>query len=503
MSTTLPPAAEALTPTERVFLRRRLRLLLGRLDGLLGQASPLVAGRVLAAALTFAVPLVLTRTLSRAAFGTYKQFFLIVSTVSLIGQLGLTQSLYYFLPRGGRERGAYVTQALAALAAVGLVFACGIGLLPWFGPFRWPLAVFAACMLATSPLEATLTSEGRIGTSAAVFVLFEGLRAAALVGGALWLGGLAGCLWAATGVMLVRLLGAWALAAFRVLPGARPTRETMSRQLAYALPYAGSAVLYVVQRQLGQYVVSVHFDAATFALFSVAMFHLMAVDIIYSPVSEVLIVRLGRAAAAGDFADARAAWHDAVLRLAELFLPLAALLWAVGSALLPALFTRKYQASVPIFAMMTLEVPVAVLALDAVMRAAAETRFLLWINATRVVLTLALVVAGIATLGLPGAAAGAVASELVGRLLMLGRARRFLRAGLRDLLPWRALAGIAARAAVPVLPALLLVRRLGDQPRAAAGAGMVAYALGWLAVRALRRRLRGSVGERADAVLHD
>jgi O-antigen/teichoic acid export membrane protein len=234
-----------------------------------------------------------------------------------------------------------------------------------------------------------------------------------------------------------------------------------------------------VQRNLGQYMVSIHFDAATFALFSVAMFHLMTMDMVYTPVSEVLIVRLGRAAAADDWRGARAAFHDATLRLAELFFPFAALMWAIGGVLVPTLYSHKYAASVPIFCMLTLEIPVGVLALDAVMRAAAETRFLFRVNAFRVVLTFGLVVLGIYLGGLPGAAAGTVTSELFGRLLMLRRARRFLRCGWREILPWRGLGRLALRSAVPFLPALAVERMLAGAPRLALVLATLAYGAGF------------------------
>ena len=44
-----------------------------------------------------------------------------------------------------------------------------------------------------------------------------------------------------------------------------------------------------------RFAVSASFDPATFALFSVAAFHMQVVDIIYTPTSEVLMVELAQA----------------------------------------------------------------------------------------------------------------------------------------------------------------------------------------------------------------
>src|SRR5438477_12722455 len=85
---------------------------------LANMASPLVAGRVASMALTFALPLALARLLDAAAFGTYKQLFLVAQTALLTCQFGLTQSLYYFLPREREGRGAYVAQVVLSLGVL-------------------------------------------------------------------------------------------------------------------------------------------------------------------------------------------------------------------------------------------------------------------------------------------------------------------------------------------------------------------------------------------------
>ena len=61
----------------------------------------LISGRTVGAAATFLLPLVLVRVFSPADFGTYRELFLIFTTVYLLGQFGLFETLYYFVP--GRE----------------------------------------------------------------------------------------------------------------------------------------------------------------------------------------------------------------------------------------------------------------------------------------------------------------------------------------------------------------------------------------------------------------
>ena len=88
--------------------------------GILGQAGPLMLGRAGATVLGFALPLILTRLLPQAEFGTYKQVWLVVTTGYFMLQLGLSQSLYYFVPRQPQDAGPCIGNAIVTLSAAGL-----------------------------------------------------------------------------------------------------------------------------------------------------------------------------------------------------------------------------------------------------------------------------------------------------------------------------------------------------------------------------------------------
>jgi O-antigen/teichoic acid export membrane protein len=456
----------------------------------LGQASPLVLARLCSAALTFALPLVLVRLLDPSAFGTYKQFFLIAQTLLLVGQLGLTQSLYYFLPRGGAERGAYVTHALVALSLLGALFGCALyACAPWLGArlgsgelagLRTPLAIYSALMLAAAPLEGALTSESRIGKAALAYVFTDAARAGALIAAAK-LFGARGIFWAAALVAALRVLALAGLVARGILPASRPRRDALRRQLAFALPFAGAMWLYVGQRYFSQYAVSARFDAATFALFSVASFHLPVVDIVFTPITEVLMVRLGRAQNGGARAML-AEWDDAVNKLASLLLPAACGAWLLGPTVLPLLFTHKYAGAVPLFMLATVEIPLWILPCDALLRAAGDTRFLFAFYGARVGVSAVCVLGGIRWFGLPGALGGAIVSEAVSRVCLLARGRRFLGASFGELLDWPALARVAVASAGASLPAFAV--RFAIAPGAAMiVASAAVYGVAYLALR--------------------
>jgi O-antigen/teichoic acid export membrane protein len=471
----------------------------------LGRSGPLVLSRLASATLTFALPLVLVRLLSPDGFGVYKQFFLVAQTTLLVGQLGVTQSLYYFLPRGGQERGSFVAQALllllflGALAGGGLYLGApllGRSMDPRLAELRLPLGLFAGLMLAAAPLEGALTAEGRIGSAALAYVLSDAARAAALTLGAL-LHGADGLFWAAVLVSALRLCALWLLVATGRLPMAPARAPLLRSQLAFALPFAGATWLYVGQRYFAQYAVSARFPAATFALFTVAAFHLPVVDIVFTPITEILMVELGRGfsrsgqaprhslGAAASPRSARlaapAAWHDAVEKLASLLFPAACGAWLFGPTVLPILFTHKFAAAVPLFMLATVEIPLWILPCDALLRAAGDTRFLFLFNAGRIVLTGVCVLLGIRLGGLGGAIAGGIVSEALARAGMLARGRRFLGGG--ELLDRVTLTRIGLAALLACVPGGVIARAPYPVPvRLTVGA--ISYAAVYFVLRA-------------------
>ena len=163
---------------------------MARPKGLLGQAGPLLLGRAGATVLGFVLPLILTRLLPQSEFGTYKQVWLIVTTGFFMLQLGLSQSLYYFVPRKDGKAQAWLTQSILSLSFLGVVCAFGIYALRFFVAEKFknpelvqyavPMALITFTMIATSPFEIQLTAEGKVSTAAWVIFLSDAVRVAAL-----------------------------------------------------------------------------------------------------------------------------------------------------------------------------------------------------------------------------------------------------------------------------------------------------------------------------------
>jgi O-antigen/teichoic acid export membrane protein len=379
-------------------------------------------------------------------------------------QFGMSQNLYYFVPRSeGPERRAFVAQSFVGLfcfASAGVValVACRDLLAKQFGnpdlaALAVPCALVMLTMVVTTPLEVHLTAQGKVRSAAVAIFLSEGLRIALSVV-PLWLGlGLAGLLWANVVHGLLRVAAcAWLMMAEG---GPAFSWPLFREQLRYSLPFGAAICLLVPQQTFHQWAVGARVTPSEFAVYMVGCFQVPIINLLYSPISDVLQVRL---AAPGGRGNARVLFHEANLRLAAVFFPLCAGLCAAGSLFVPALFTHRYDQSVPIFRLALLTIPFAALPLDGTLRALGETRYIAKNSACKLALVIPAVLGGLQLWGMAGAIIGHAAVEAVMRTAMLVRVRRDLGCSLLELLPWRHLGRLAGAALIACAPVLAIDR---------------------------------------------
>ena len=460
--------------------------------GILGQAGPLMLGRAGATVLSFALPLVLTRLLPQSEFGTYKQVWLVVSTGYFMLQLGLSQSLYYFIPRKDGRAQAWLTQSFVSVTVLGalgglVLWAARFAIARQFGNpelagFGLPAALIAFTMVATSCIELQLTAEGKSRAAAWVIFLSDAVRVAASVVPLALGWGLQGFFWAYVLHGAARLV----LQVVLLFKGGGPQFDwaLFRRQLAYSLPFGAAILLDIPQRTFHQWAVGWSVDAAAFAIYAQGCFQVPIVNLLYSPISDVLQVRL---AEPGGREHGVHLFHDANLRLAAVFLPFTAGMVAAASLFVPAMFTHLYDASIPIFSVAILVTPLSALPIDGVLRAFGRTKYLFRIFLVKLLVTVPLVLLGLRLFGMIGAIAGHTVAEAAVRIAMLARVRRELETSWREVLPWRQLGLIAAASLLACFPAAAIAHwsAAGPRPFLALCAAGAAYAVVYLAALAV------------------
>jgi O-antigen/teichoic acid export membrane protein len=431
-------------------------------EAIFGPALVLMSGRVLGFIAGFAVPLVLARVFGQHDFGTYKQLFLIYGTLFAVAQVGMAESLYYFLPSETTRKGHFVVNVLLVLCLLG-VFA--LLLLHWqqeriaellnnpgLAPYLPLLGVFLLLMLVSLALEIVLTAEKRHVGASVAYALTDIVRSALMLLPVLLFGDLFWMLLGAIAFALCRLALTLVYLDRAFGTTLRYDGALLRKQLRYALPFGLAGLIEIVQVNLHLYVVSWYFDAATFAIYAVGCLQLPVMDFLMTSTSNVMMVQMQEKLRVHNFAAVRAIWLDAVRKLALIFCPLVGVLVVLAHELIVLLFTDAYAGSVPVFVIWTLGMLLVVPLTDSVLRVYAQNPYLIMQNVLRLILIAVSITWFLRQYGLPGAVFVTLIANACAKVFALGRVKTLLKVDLAHLLPWKSLAlilGISVLAAVP------------------------------------------------------
>ena len=461
-----------------------------RQDHITGPAFLLVAGRTVGLIATFAIGPLFARLFTVEDIGTYRTFFLLYATLFGLAQLGMAESLYYFVPRASGNIGRYVCNAALSLFAAGLA---SLGLLwgfqdriaaffsnPAIAAIVVPLGLFLTLMLVGTVLEITMISRKQHISAAVTYALSDITRTGFFIAPALLVASLRAVFVGAVAFAAARLAMMLVVAWRQYGREFRPDLALWRTQLGYALPFAMAVGIEVILVSYHQYVVGGTFDTETFAIYATACMTIPLVDLIMTSTTSVMMVKM--AETSSDHHEALGLFHDTVSRLAFLIAPVAVGLVVLANPFIITLYTDKFAASVPIFMVWALTIVPAIFAVDAFLRVYAQTRFLLVMNLVRLGFVAGLITWFIDTFGLPGAVLVTLGAAIVAKTLGLVKIASLLRVRFVRVLPWATLGRIAARALVAGVPAWMLATLFAATPWLALLTGGAAYGIAFLVI---------------------
>lgn len=437
-------------------------------------ALRIISGRLAGFAITFAIPLILVRLFDLETFGTYKQWFLLHLTLLTLTQVGMSESLLYFLPRGGREAGQYMMNALVFLMVVGAAAALLLVAMaepiarfmnnPALVPLMPALALYLFLIQSAISLETVMTARSQFGLAAAAYAGSDIVRAGLLLLPLLIVPALPALIYGALVFGVLRLgLAIWYYrhefgSSLQLdLPGFKV-------QLAYALPFALYVVANVAQESFHQYAVAGFFDAATFAVYSVGCLQIPLVEVVSTTVCNVMMVSMAKEMHNGRESQVLRIWHDSVRKLALVFFPLAGLLLVLSRDVIVLLFTEAYAASIPIFMVGVSAIVLSSIPIDGLLRVYAKTRTLLVLNLIRLAIIALGIYGFVALFGLVGAVLVTVLASAVGKAVGLLEMAKVWRIGIGGVLPWRHLVVAGAVTAASAVPSVLVGYELDTVP---------------------------------------
>jgi O-antigen/teichoic acid export membrane protein len=422
----------------------------------------LIVAKGAAFALSVAVPLLLVRQLTVREFGIYKQIFLLLDTAVVIFPLGFAMNAFYFFPREQAKRASVVGNIVLVYALVGGLGGMLVAAYPALMAavlnsrdlvaYAPTIGIAMLLWVASSFVEFVAIANGEAKLAAVVITAMKLLGSALLVAAGGLFGSIRALAYAAvlygflqSAVMLwyvtSRFGGAYGQLNWRL----------MRVQFAYSAPLAYAALLAWLTVTVHHYFVSNRYGPAAYAIYAVGCFQLPIVGIVMESIGSVVIRRVSELRRRD---ETRMIVHLAartVRTLAAVALPLCALLLVTGREFITVLFTQRYGASWPIYAVNTILIPLTIIApaCDAVFRACPEHMpFLLKTRTALLVPLLGGLWIATQRFGLVGPIVVVVAVTLAERVAIAIKVARILDMSWSDLGLFRDVAKLGVAAAV-------------------------------------------------------
>lgn len=391
-------------------------------------------------------PIILIRTMGTAAFGEYRLFWLLISTVALIFPLGLPRSLLFFFVRldsQGRRR--YVGQTVLFLLAITMVAALLIfvfantmpsGMRELLHHHGLLLAVFLFVWNLGLLLDVLPNAAGQIRWQAQAILATSALRAALIISAAVYFQRLEEVLVATLIAACVRL---GFLAYFiphycgiRLFP---LDKHHFAEQLRYAIPFGVAGTLFHMRKQAEQWIVATVFSSAIFGSFSIAATLLMPFQVLRGVLANLLLPKLSQLHSLGS--------HEELLRLnnqgnvivSAILFPTIAALFAFSDEVIQFLFTSASVSGSPVLRIYLVETLISVevtTLLAAFGQGSSNMRYEAAIFPFAVLSSLV----GVSYYGLPGAAIGSVLATFVVYAFFLRRLSKVMDVSIGRLQDW-------------------------------------------------------------------
>jgi len=254
-----------------------------------------------------------------------------------------------------------------------------------------------------------------------------------------------------------------------LLPGVSLPRFLAQLQLVHVAPSSvvcnstgAAAMLFTFQSDLHNYFISNRFTPAMFAVYSFGTLQIPLMGLVLEATNAVLITKISLLQQKQKTGEIILLTARAARKLAAVYFPVYAVLLVTGPEFISFLFTNRYTASWPIFAVNLTLLPLNALLLDPIFRAYSSERFfLLRLRIVLILAQAAVLFVWTRQLGLVGVISLVVVANIIersitafhfGRLLGVSRKHLSLLADIGKL----ALAAVVAAAACAALRFFLM-----------------------------------------------
>jgi O-antigen/teichoic acid export membrane protein len=326
------------------------------------------------------LPVFLVRILSKPEIGAYNQFFLMEVLVKTMFQMGVNQSLYYFIPRDSKNAGAYfINSILLNISLFSIAYfiifffreeiaaASGISIIDDYFPH---MASYALLMLLNVCAESYLIARQLILPSALFVFLRQFFSSVVAVAAAWYFRSLEAIF---LGLVLSRVLSLIVGMLYIHFKdhGFRAERYSFGiwEQIRYGIVLGAAGTLWTLVTKVHELAINRYYDIETWAVYSQGLKQIPVLLLYAQSITAVALVQFAHLEKANDWEGIRKFWNRILASMYGVALPVTAFFVLLAKPIILVMFTSEYSGSIPIFQINSLSMLSLVLNPTLVLRA--------------------------------------------------------------------------------------------------------------------------------------
>ena len=395
---------------------------------MLSQSAYLFVSKIIEYGIRILLPVFLVRILTKADFGLYYQFFLFQIMIQTLFQMGVNQSLYFFIPRDPRNSGSYFINSLmlnvilfgTAYFILGIfrtTIADFLGM-PVLEMFFWSLAGYSLLAMLNVSAQVYLTARKLIIQSAVFVILRQVLASTATLIVAYLTHDLRIIVLALVLSRVVSLILVISYIHF-IQHGFRAERYFFGiwNQVRYGLVLGVAGMLWTFLMRFPEMTVSKFYDIETYAVYAAGCRQIPILQFFSQSIAAVALVKFAQLEKENDWANIRKLWDKILGSMYAVGIPVTIFFLLVSKPLIVLMFTEDYVEAVPIFQINAIAMLYIILNPTLVLRAMDRNDISVKVNLGTMILLPPALYAGMKLFGLSGIIGASAVMLIGGRII--------------------------------------------------------------------------------------
>lgn len=435
-----------------------------------------IISKGLSAALLIFTSALMVRSFSKGDYGTYLQIMLVVNTTILIAFFGIPHSIYYYYHQVSNKKTLLIRSFFVILFVSGLgaffVYAFSrqlAGLLNNSDIERYTIPLCVLIMLQTPAYlkDPVLICHGRLVLNAWLTIIFSIVTFSPIIIGSILRVPIAVLLqWSifAGIINFILFLASFGTVLKQLSLSLQPdagngnalSKVSLWQQFKYSFPIGLASQFGVMGQQLDQYVISMLFRPADFAVYTRGAMRIPILSSINYTIGDVLMPKYMQTFQNRDIAGFMKYYHASIEKVSKLNYPIFMFLFVAAPAIIGIVYTPRYIEAADIFRVYLLFLVTEVAVYGIVPRISGKTYILTYYTVYNVVMNVVMSLILVKLLGIIGAALAAVIVTSTSSLFVLYVSCGILGVSFREIFPWKNLLDVMKVSFLSVVPVYLV-----------------------------------------------